>query len=416
MTLFSPDTPAFPAAAPAGDDLALALHHAPILSTDLAEPAPPTLMGFTVIRDAGASPSSKFMIDPPTDGCVIEYAIWHDWDIQHLYDLEHVWVHLDHDKVVLVEGSRHGTRVKQEVADGLPTMRGLRPVLYCEPGKHAIWASPEAMKSVAKTFVLYACGEAAGAEGVHLGNRFAKAGAYDATARDHRLARLAMRRAAFVPQFVFVPHDDVPLINWSQLEVWIPSRVAALIAALPDRVPHLAAVFLDCGDTLIDEATEVKRPGTEVVLEASEIPDAIEAVRTLHANGYPLALVADGPRETFENLLKPRGIWDLMQAHVISGDVGALKPSPKMFDTAMQALDLPDHARSRVVMVGNNLARDIRGANDFGLQSLFVSWSKKRSQIPQNELEMPDDQIETLDQLVGAIDAFEMALPGQGHG
>jgi hypothetical protein len=31
----------------------------------------------------------------------IEYAIWWDWDIGHLYELEHVWVYLDADRQVI---------------------------------------------------------------------------------------------------------------------------------------------------------------------------------------------------------------------------------------------------------------------------------------------------------------------------
>jgi putative hydrolase of the HAD superfamily len=222
-----------------------------------------------------------------------------------------------------------------------------------------------------------------------------------------------MQRDAFVPRFAFTRTADDPppaLCSWEMLEAWIPARVAHLCAALPRDVPHLAAVLLDCGDTLIDEATEVKAAGSELVLEAEEIPHAMDAVRRLAAAGYRLALVADGPRLSFENLLKPRGIWELFDAHVISEDVGDLKPSPKMFATALDRLGLGDIERNRVVMVGNNLARDIAGANSFGLTSLYVGWSKQRPDAPADPLEMPDARIDRLDRLPETIAAFELAL------
>jgi phosphoglycolate phosphatase-like HAD superfamily hydrolase len=366
-------------------------------------------MGYAVIAAPQISPSSKFLLIPPPGGSVIEYAIWHDWDIQHLYDLEHVWVHLDAaGRMVRVEGSMHGLRVCADTGSGLPLLRDGRPVLYGEPGKHAIWSDDRAMTMVAEAMIRDACGPGAGAEGIHLGNRFAEAGAYAAGSRDHRLARLALRRAGFTPAFAFHPAPEPALMPWATLAAWIPARMQALIAALPGQVPHLEAIFLDCGDTLIDEATEVKIPGTDIVTEGAEIPHAMAAVRALHACGHRLALVADGPAETFENLLRPRGIWDLMGAHVISGQVGALKPSPRMFAAAMQALHLTDPGR--VVMVGNNLSRDIKGANDFGHISLFVGWSKRRSHVPADASERPDHSIDRLDQLVTRIDEIELAL------
>ncbi|GAB4577017.1 MAG: hypothetical protein Tsb0019_03820 [Roseibium sp.] len=408
MSLFSVASPPLPRPGE-GADAALAARHAPLLHVDLREPAPPLAMGYSVHRAAAQSPSSKFHLCPPEGGTVIEYAIWHDWDIQHLYDLEHVWVHLDRaGEVTRVEGSMHGFRVSLDYGTGLPSMEGARPRLYMEPGKHAIWAEARPMAFIAGTMIRTLCAAEAGRDGVHLGNPFAKAGAYAADARAHRLARLAMRRAAFEPSFDFVSAPEPALTDWATLAAWIPARMQALVDALPREVPHLAGLFLDCGDTLIDETTEVKRPGTEVVLEAEEIPGAMDAVRALDAAGYPMVLVADGPRETFENLLIPRGIWHLMQAHVISGDVGELKPAPVMFDTALRGLGAPE--RTRVVMVGNNLERDIAGANAAGLVSVFVAWSKKRSHAPASPSEVPDFRIDRLEDLPGMIDAIELAL------
>ena len=74
------------------------------------EPFLPLVVGYTVFREAAKSPSSKFPIDPE-GGIAIEYAIWWDWDIQHLYELEHVWVYLDADENLLkVEASAHGAK------------------------------------------------------------------------------------------------------------------------------------------------------------------------------------------------------------------------------------------------------------------------------------------------------------------
>lgn len=172
----------------------------------------------------------------------------------------------------------------------------------------------------------------------------------------------------------------------------------------------IRAVFLDCGDTLVDEGTEIKRPGTEVVLEAELIPGARETVFALRDAGYPLVLVADGPRETFENILGQHGLWEAFDAYVISGDIGEHKPSPRMFNTALAAAGLNEADRRQVVMVGNNLSRDIKGANAAGLISVFLSWSDRRSRIPADASEEPDYTIGTIDKLPQLLQLIELSL------
>lgn len=173
---------------------------------------------------------------------------------------------------------------------------------------------------------------------------------------------------------------------------------------------RIRAVFLDCGDTLVDEGTEIKRPGTEVVLEAQLLPGAKETVLALRDAGYPLVLVADGPRETFENVLGHHGLWEAFDAYVISGDVGEHKPSQKMFGTALAAAGVAHDERHRVVMVGNNLARDIKGANVAGLISVFFSWSDRRSRVPADAGEQPDYTIGAIDQLPQLLELIELRL------
>jgi len=101
----------------------------------------------------------------------------------------------------------------------------------------------------------------------------------------------------------------------------------------------IRAIFLDCGDTLIDEATEVKTDG-DVSLRADLIPGAAETVRALKALGYPLALVADGPAATFTNNLGPYGLYELFDAYAISEEVGVSKPDARMFARALEAFFL----------------------------------------------------------------------------
>lgn len=392
------------------EDAALAAKYQPLLLLDNAEPYEPLYLGYTVFRAAGQSPSSKFLIEPQGAFC-IEYAVWYDWDIGHLYDLEHVWAHARADgSLVAVEASQHGRRLPMSAVDGLPELREGRPVLYPEAGKHAHWAHPSHMTPDHRHRLEALCGPLAGIEGVHLGNPFVAAGRYSATPRDHRLAKLRMRHDAFVPSFEHGRVANPTLLPWPQLDQLVPGRVRDAMAENAVSVPHLKAIFLDCGDTLVDERTEVKQPGGEVVLWGDLIPGAKAMVEALKAAGHRLVLVADGPRQSFVNLLGQHGLWDHFDAHVISEEVGALKPDARMFDTALAAVGLSRADARHVVMVGNNLERDIRGANAVGITSVLMAWSTLRARDATSASDQPDYRIPSPRELPVLIDSLELAL------
>lgn len=90
---------------------ALAARYAPIIQFDAREPFLPLAAGYTVFRTDADSPSFPRRIElsptgQPPAATAIEYAIWWDWDIGHLYELEHAWVYLDSDgQVVRAEAS-----------------------------------------------------------------------------------------------------------------------------------------------------------------------------------------------------------------------------------------------------------------------------------------------------------------------
>ncbi|MEZ4705949.1 MAG: HAD family hydrolase [Caldilineaceae bacterium] len=170
--------------------------------------------------------------------------------------------------------------------------------------------------------------------------------------------------------------------------------------------PPLLAICLDSGDTLVDEGTEIK-DARGAVLEAELIPGAAELVRQIKQRGYPMALVADGPAATFRNVLGHYGLYDLFDALAISELVGVEKPDAAMFHTALGQLDIGQADYGRVIMVGNNLSRDILGANALGLISVWLDWAPRRSKIPANALETPDYTIKTPLELFNVINEIE---------
>ena len=170
---------------------------------------------------------------------------------------------------------------------------------------------------------------------------------------------------------------------------------------------HILAVCLDCGDTIVDEGTEIKDE-TGVTLQADLIPGAAQMVRELKAQDYPLALVADGPAGTFRNVLTHYGLYDLFDVCAISEEIGVEKPHRAMFLHALERLHIDQADYGRTVMVGNNLARDIKGANALGMISIWLDWAPRRSKVPAEALEVPDHTIKSPSQLLPLLHSLRL--------
>jgi hypothetical protein len=209
------------------EDHALAQLHAPILRFDMREPFLPLAVGYSVFRELAQSPSSKFTIDP-VSGIAIEYAIWWDWDIQHLYELEHVWVYLNKDEqLVKVEASAHGSLFPMVKQDGTLPLENERIIIYSEPGKHGFAPDRDGLLARAERTNL-SCGERAGNGGIHTSNPFGATAFGEPTQSEHQLANRYMQQLAFTPTYDFSQLFDlqsVPFITWGQFAEWIPRRI-----------------------------------------------------------------------------------------------------------------------------------------------------------------------------------------------
>ena len=96
-------------------------------------------------------------------------------------------------------------------------------------------------------------------------------------------------------------------------------------------------------------------------------PEVVQTITTLVDAGVQVAIVSD-----FHVDLRPHfgqlGILDLIDGFAISYEVGAIKPDPKMFATALSLLGL---AGNRCLMVGDNPHPDCGGAA-LGITTLIL--------------------------------------------
>ena len=89
------------------------LEYAPVIYMDKLEPFKIRKVGVSAYTEDGCGSRSFNRTFDFSDfegtATVVEYAYYLDYDIQHLYDLEHIWVYLDKNgNVIGAEGSYHG--------------------------------------------------------------------------------------------------------------------------------------------------------------------------------------------------------------------------------------------------------------------------------------------------------------------
>jgi putative hydrolase of the HAD superfamily len=222
-------------------ELALAARYAPRILFDRNEPFDPIAVGYTIFRNDDYSPSFPRCIGLLPRGrapsaLAIEYAIWWDWDITHLYELEHVWTFVESDGTVLhSEGSWHGDfHVLRQWNGGTPLHNGTHPAAYAQPGKHA-FAGNIRMFQLMQDYVRESCNERAGAAGVLLTGIFKEMIAPYKTKENDALVKAYLEPQAFEPLFKWDKRFDVTpehLVPWPLLHQWIPERIDYVLSRL----------------------------------------------------------------------------------------------------------------------------------------------------------------------------------------
>ena len=96
-------------------------------------------------------------------------------------------------------------------------------------------------------------------------------------------------------------------------------------------------------------------------------PEVKKTLKNLQKK-YRLAAVSDGQSVWAKAELNAVGLLDFFDPVIVSGDFGYRKPDARLFKKALKKLNLK---ANEVIFIGNDLYRDIYGANSIGMKSIF---------------------------------------------
>jgi putative hydrolase of the HAD superfamily len=103
-------------------------------------------------------------------------------------------------------------------------------------------------------------------------------------------------------------------------------------------------------------------------LEFSPYPDVLPALAELRGRGLTL-VVASNWDCSLPDWLRPPGILELVHGVVTSAEVGAAKPSPRVFQRALAVAGVEP---SEALHAGDRLDNDVQGAAAAGVRAVLV--------------------------------------------
>lgn len=166
---------------------------------------------------------------------------------------------------------------------------------------------------------------------------------------------------------------------------------------ISEALKHFGYAF-NPSERLIIDAVEAFM---DLLIDTVAIDERVHSVlQTLHQK-YKLGLVSNfGYPPTIIRLLRKFDLIGFFDAITISGDVGWRKPSPKIFESALNTLHI---APSEAAFVGDAPYHDIQGAKKMGMKTILLT---KASVIEGINKENSDKIIRKIEELPQVLSEF----------
>ncbi|MCX5873879.1 MAG: HAD family hydrolase [Deltaproteobacteria bacterium] len=117
---------------------------------------------------------------------------------------------------------------------------------------------------------------------------------------------------------------------------------------------------------------------------------------------FKLAALSDAQSVWALPEMRAVGIETYFQPIIVSGDFAFRKPDKRIFEAALSGLDLPPE---NVIFVGNDMYRDVYGAKQFGMKTVFFSSNQGRKTANGVEPDYIIYQFAELRQAIAFFDA-----------
>ena len=175
---------------------------------------------------------------------------------------------------------------------------------------------------------------------------------------------------------------------WKQLEDGIIAQAI---------VPNLRfQLFLESENIVADPAEVNAQYLAQLVEHTLLIDGAMELVKEW-ATRFKMAIATNGLKIVQRPRIERASLTPFFETIVVSDEIGCSKPSKEYFEYTFQQLGMPE--KNKVLMIGDSLNSDIRGANEYGIDSCWYNPSVDKNSsdvVPTFEI----SKLENLNALV----------------
>ena len=123
-------------------------------------------------------------------------------------------------------------------------------------------------------------------------------------------------------------------------------------------------------------------------------PYTIETLQYLKRKNYHLHIITNGIKDIQFNKIKNSGILSFFDNIITSEEAGVPKPDKNIF---RYALTRANARKARSIMIGDSWESDIKGAQQAGMKSVFISWDNPMVENHSSTIIIKDlTQIQTI--------------------
>jgi 2-haloacid dehalogenase len=124
---------------------------------------------------------------------------------------------------------------------------------------------------------------------------------------------------------------------------------------------------------------------------------ALELLKRLRKNGFKMAIITNGLKEVQRPKFDASNLTPHFDEIVVSDEIGHAKPHKEFFDYTFKQIKNPP--KNKTMVVGDSLNSDIRGGNNFGLETCWFNPAQKQN---LTEIE-PTHEIKALGDLISIL-------------